>query len=163
MADFFAILESFLPRYFPCCDATWAVWWQFSRARKLGRPKYRRESRELVSNLAQKHSKLVHIQGIILIGVISFKELSNFLKVLARHWDLLLDLSDFKVVLSGLILDSENGNSPMSCHSSQSIFPFLSLSASSASSRICATIEVSIVLASPIAYTVPRGAPMTRR
>jgi hypothetical protein len=21
----FAVLESFLPKYFPCCDATWAV------------------------------------------------------------------------------------------------------------------------------------------
>lgn len=81
MADFFASLDSFLPRYFPCCDATWAVWWQFSRARKPGGPNYRGESRELVSNLAQKYSELVHVEGIILIGVISFKQLSNFLEV----------------------------------------------------------------------------------
>ena len=94
MADFFAILESFLPRYFPCCDATWAVWWQFSDARKPGVSHYRGESRELVPNLAQEHSKLVHVQGIIHIGVISFKQLSNFLKVFVRHWDLLLDLSN---------------------------------------------------------------------
>lgn len=59
-----------------------------------GGPNYRWERRELASNLAQEHSKLIHIQGIILIGVISFKQLSNFLKVFAGHWDRLLDSSD---------------------------------------------------------------------
>jgi hypothetical protein len=51
----------------------------------------------------------------------------------------------------------------MNSNSLKSIFPFLSWSASSMSSSRYGTIAVSIVAQSPIAYTSPSGAPLTRR
>lgn len=79
---------------------------------------------------------------------------------------------------------TKGATAPMICHSSKSIFPFLSLSASATSSSKCDTTDVSIytfrhspfnhiarntddnphtVAQSPIAYTSPSGAPLTRR